>query len=258
MTAGESLGKGSLAESAQKEHFNWIAELYNAHYNDPFSKEYRERFFYKPMLSGLDLKGKLVLDAMCGAGEIVPFLQRLGAEVVGLDISEACVESFKEAWPGTRAVCGSILETEFKDGTFDAVLVTGGLHHLPPHAKQGISEIWRILKTGGYLCFMEPHSQSIFERCRQAWYRRDPYFEKNEAALNFSELRAYFTNYFEFVRMKYFGDVAYLLVWNSMIFRVPWWLKKCYARMVMALEFLLSPMQTQYTSLAVIGQWKKR
>ena len=52
------------SEQLQRQHYDRIAAAYEAHYSDACSREYRRRFIYDPMFSGIDLSKMRVLDAM--------------------------------------------------------------------------------------------------------------------------------------------------------------------------------------------------
>ncbi len=110
------------------------------------------------------------------------------ADVTGLDISLQQTENFKRRHKGAIVLCDSILDSGIADESFDVVAVVGGIHHMPPHVDESILEIHRILKPGGYFCFMEPHSESLAEIFRRAWYKRDSLFAENEAVINISKL----------------------------------------------------------------------
>src|SRR5918911_1874942 len=86
-------------ERQQQAHYDRIALQYEAHYSDPCSRLYRQRFIYKPMFDGLNLSGMKVLDAMCGSGQTSEYLLSHGAEVTGLDISSEVIDGFKRRWP---------------------------------------------------------------------------------------------------------------------------------------------------------------
>jgi hypothetical protein len=45
------------AEVTQKGHYNRIAAEYEAHYDDPSARHYRNRFIERPLLDGLDRSG---------------------------------------------------------------------------------------------------------------------------------------------------------------------------------------------------------
>lgn len=248
----------SEAERLQQEHYDKIADRYEAHYSDPCSLRYRQRFIYQPMFDGLNLSGMKVLDAMCGSGQTSEYLLSHGADVTGLDISSEVIDDFRQRWPSARAVCRSALDTGFENDSFDCVTVVGGLHHMHPFLNETVREMHRILKSGGYLCFMEPHSGSIPDLVRRVWYKHDKFFSDNEAAIDLARIEREFSSHFTFNRVKYMGSVAFLLVLNSMIFRIPLRLKPLYTPLLLALESVLSKLQGKKLSCFVIAQWQKR
>src|SRR5262245_4497675 len=140
------------AAQVQRAHYDEIAERYENHYGDFYSRQYRLRFINNPLFDGIDLRGKIVLEAMCGSGHTTEYLLSRGAQITGLDISAEEIASFHRYWPDCKGVCASILESGFPDDCFDCVAVVGGLHHLHPHVNGALHEIHRMLKPGGYLC----------------------------------------------------------------------------------------------------------
>jgi SAM-dependent methyltransferase len=247
------------AEGTQREHYNRIGAEYEAQYGDPDGLVYRDRFLYQPLLDGLDLEGREVLEALSGSGHATEYLlSQKHALVTGLDISDEAIASFKEHWPGSEAICASITESGLPAESFDCIVVIMGLHHLHPHLPEALREIHRLLRKGGTFCFTEPHQGSAFDRLRQLWYRHDSLFAENEESLDTDALKREFADLFEFKTEKHVGSVGYLLVLNSMIFRVPLWLKRLYSPAVMWLEKLLAPLHSKFFSLAVICQWEKK
>ena len=255
MTWQSQLG---ASERQQQEHYDNIAADYEAHYSDEWSLEYRRRFIYKPMFEGLDLSGMKVLDAMCGSGQTTRHLLGHGAAVTGLDISNEVVETFRARWTEAQAINRSLLDSGLPDNAFDCIVVVGGLHHIHPYVKQAMVEIHRVLKPGGYLCFFEPHSGSFPDIIRRIWYRFDRLFEDNEASIDIARLQKDFGDRFELKKAAYLGNIAFLLVLNSLVFRIPVRSKKYFAPALMKLEALISKLQTKLTSCFVVTQWKKR
>jgi SAM-dependent methyltransferase len=247
----------SAAEAAQRAHYNRIAARYEAHYDHPATRRYRERFIEAPLLDGLDLSGREVLEAMCGSGLTTPGLLARGARVTGLDISEACIESFRARWPQCRAVCASISNSGLASESFDAVVVVGGLHHLQPDIDPAIDEIHRLLRFGGAFCFVEPHTGSLPDWFRQGWYKRDSLFMRNEASVDVERLKARNAGRFEFTQELYSGSLGFLLVYNSMVFRIPLWLKDWYTSPVLRLESLIGRLQGKRSACLVIARWRK-
>lgn len=253
----EQLGLGA-AELLQRDHYDRIAADYEAHYGDAASLEYRRRFIYQPMFKGLDLQGMKVLDAMCGSGHTAEYLLSRGADITGIDISPEEIRRFRDRWPETQGICRSLLDTKLPADTFDCVAVVGGLHHLHPHLGAAIREIHRVLKPGGYFCFMEPHAGSFPDIVRRLWYRCDSLFSDNEAAIDINGLEDEFAAQFTFKRTSYQGNIAFLLVLNSLVFRIPLPLKPIYSPALMACEAVTGKLQTKSTACYAIAQWQKK
>jgi len=245
-------------EQAQREHYNRIAAAYEAHYDDPSSRLYRARFIEGPMLDGIDLAGRRVLEAMCVSGTSTAALLERKAKVTGLDISEACMEGFRRRWPDCEAVCASITDTGLPAASFDAAVVVGGLHHLQPNVEAGIDEIHRLLVPGGWLCFFEPHTGSLPDWFRRQWYKRDRRFARNEAAIDLESLKARYADRFDFVKEIYGGNLAFLLVYNSLVFWVPLRLKPLYTPALLRLEGWIGRLQGKRLACIVICQWRKK
>jgi len=247
------------AEVTQKQHYNRIAADYEAQYGDPDGVTYREEFLYRPMFAGLDLEGRNVLEALSGSGHATGYLIRdKKALVTALDISEEAIARFKRRWPDCQAICSPITSSWLPDESFDCIVVVMGLHHLHPQLSDAMREIHRLLRSGGVFCFAEPHQESAFSRLRAFWYRHDPLFADNEEPLEIEVLKRECESLFEFRMEKYVGNAAYLLVLNSMIFRMPLWLKKIYSPALMRLERALAGFQSRRFSLAVICQWDRK
>lgn len=250
--------KNVTTEALQKEQYERIAAGYDAHYNDANSVRYLREFVFEPMLAGLDVKGKRVLEAMCGGGQITGYLQELGAHVTGLDLSASQVANYRKRYPGCEVVCASALNTGISDNSYDVIVVIGGFHHLPPHEEEGIAELHRILKPGGYLSFMEPHRESVLDRLRRLWYSRDDLFAENEEAIDTTHLHQVFADKFEFKKEIFAGNTGHLLVYNSMIFRVPLWFKGLYSPFAIFTERILNRILGKTFSCYVVAQWEKK
>lgn len=260
MSVSSTLWQAELdvAERQQQRHYDNIAADYEAHYSDEWSSEYRRKFIYEPMFTGLNLKGLNVLDAMCGSGQTTHYLLAQGAKVTGLDISREVIEKFQARWTNTKAVNRSLLDSGLPDNAFDCVVVVGGLHHVHPHLKRAVTELHRVLKPGGHLCFMEPHSGSLPDLVRRIWYRFDRFFSDNEASIDVERLQRDFLSHFKLKRAQHLGNVAFLLVLNSLIFRLSPRTKNVLAPTLLKLEPLINKLQTKLTSCFVVTQWQKR
>jgi ubiquinone/menaquinone biosynthesis C-methylase UbiE len=101
--------------------------------------------------------GEQVLDVGCGTGTLaLEAARRVGTtgSVLGIDpgaeqIARARAKAARRHLPIEFQV-GVIEQLAFPDQTFDVVLSTLMMHHLPaPLKRQGIAEIARVLKPGG-------------------------------------------------------------------------------------------------------------
>jgi SAM-dependent methyltransferase len=245
------------SELLQKRHYDKIAAQYESHYSDKCSQQYRVKFIYGPMLEGINLAGMSVLEGMCGSGQTTAYLLSKGARVTGLDISREEIASFRRNWPECHAIAVSIMDSGLEPDSFDCVVVVGGLHHLHPRLNEAVSEIHRILKPGGYFCFAEPHSRALPDLLRRRWYKHDALFAANEQAIDLDKLKDQFSARFKFKREMYLGNIGYLLVLNSMVFRIPLRLKPVYTPILMPLEFVINKIQGKLFSCFVVTQWQK-
>src|SRR4029077_10245440 len=123
----------------------------------------------------------------------------------------------------------SILGSGLSAESLDVVVVVGGFHHVQPRVQEAIDEIWKRARPGGFLCFAEPHQQSIPDMIRRRWYKLDRLFEREERSIDVRELEERNKNRFEFLGKRYGGNLAYLLVLNSLVFRIPISWKRYYA-----------------------------
>jgi SAM-dependent methyltransferase/uncharacterized protein YbaR (Trm112 family) len=95
--------------------------------------------------------GKLGLDAGCGFGRHLHWATRYGAEMVGLDLSEAVLAASRNnRSPRTHVVQGDIYRPPFAPGTFDLVYSIGVLHHLPD-PEGAFRSLVPYVKPGGAL-----------------------------------------------------------------------------------------------------------
>lgn len=93
--------------------------------------------------------GKVGLDGGCGFGRSLFYAARFGAEMIGLDLSEA-IEAAREntgQLPKVHLVQGDIFHPPVKRQSLDFVYSIGVLHHLPD-PKGGFLSLSRLLKPG--------------------------------------------------------------------------------------------------------------
>jgi SAM-dependent methyltransferase len=121
-----------------------------AKFNDIFA-EYEANFLSYIAPIGKDFfKGKLVLDAGCGAGRHSYFAAKYGAKVVAIDLSEKSVASTKDnlkEFKDVQVIQSDLCTFEYPE-KFDLVLSIGVIHHLPD-PQSGFNHLVSLVKPGG-------------------------------------------------------------------------------------------------------------
>lgn len=240
---------------AQRQRYNQEANEHFQHKQDDWTQLYRTTFVRK-FLGKIDLENKAVLDAMCASGIETGYLLDRGATVVGLDISENNASLYEKKWQ-RKCTAGSIHNTGFEDGTFDVVYVYGGLHHIIPLLDQAIKEIHRILKPGGMFVFVEPNKDTWLNLVRMVWYKLSSRFEDDESALSYQGDLAKYREYgFSEQSVDYGGNVAYLLIAQSSVLKIPHAIKEKISKLLFAIERAITWIPG-VPKLFFVGIWKK-
>jgi ubiquinone/menaquinone biosynthesis C-methylase UbiE len=113
------------------------------------------------------VNGKSVLDYGCGRGRSSLDLLSRGANVLGIDISPVYISEANQAakqkgFPDNQYSFREMdaHRLKIRNNTFDMVLGEGILHHL--NISTALTEIHRVLKTGGRLIMIEPLGDNPF------------------------------------------------------------------------------------------------
>jgi SAM-dependent methyltransferase len=117
-------------------------------------QEPRQRALYRTAFEALSLdSGTCLLDVGCGSGLALREAADRGADVTGLDASEALVDIARRRLPGIEVLVGELEDLPFADGAFD--LVTGfnafGYAARPVLA---LREAARVVRVGGCVLMM--------------------------------------------------------------------------------------------------------
>jgi SAM-dependent methyltransferase len=103
------------------------------------------------------IKGKLVLDAGAGTGQLTCSMARLGCEIVGVDLSPSVVRGWRlrdrfagSAKTRVHIVQGNLMKPPFRKGIFDGIMSQGVLHHTPS-TRQAFRAVANLVKEGGTL-----------------------------------------------------------------------------------------------------------
>jgi SAM-dependent methyltransferase len=94
-----------------------------------------------------------VLDAGCGTGSMLDWLRRYpGAAAVGVDVSRDALRFCRRS-DHRELTQTSVMDLPFPDATFDLIVCTDVLQHLPEPRGDGaaLTELFRVLRPAGYL-----------------------------------------------------------------------------------------------------------
>ena len=108
-----------------------------------------------------DATNREVLDAGCGTGGSIPFLERYG-RVTAFDFYPPAAEMSLHRRKGRISVA-SIAAIPFADGSFDLVTAFDVICQLPsPQDEASMQELARVLKPGGLLLVRVPAFQWLY------------------------------------------------------------------------------------------------
>lgn len=115
--------------------------------------DFRENFWnYLYPATPESFRGKLGLDAGCGFGRHIYHAAACGAEMVGVDLSQAIDATHQNTkqFSNVHLVQADIYALPFAPGSFDFAYSIGVLHHLPDPPR-GVRALAAVLKPNGSL-----------------------------------------------------------------------------------------------------------
>ena len=125
-------------------------------YHDLFHNEMNEKEYDRKLLDSFAArfnKDSLICDAGCGpSGHIGRYLFEKGIKVIGVDISEKCVELARINNPEMKFECADISSMPFDENTFDGLISYYSIINTPKiYVNRIFSEFRRVLKPDGFL-----------------------------------------------------------------------------------------------------------
>lgn len=118
------------------------------------------------------VEGDRVLDLGCGPGSLWPHWSTLPPlrQLVGVDLSPGMIDEARRRFPEGDFRVGRAHALPFPDGSFDVVVASAVLHHIPPdHLPGVVAEVERVLDEHGTLVGRDPASGHSFGR-EPGWF----------------------------------------------------------------------------------------
>jgi len=138
--------------SLTRQAYNLVAQKYH----DLFYDEMNEKEYDRKLLDSFAIrfnKNSLICDAGCGpSGHIGRYLFDKGLKVIGVDISEKCVELARLNNLQMKFECADISNMPFDNNSFDGLISYYSIINTPKiYINRIFTGFRRVLKTDGYL-----------------------------------------------------------------------------------------------------------
>lgn len=165
MTAIDSGGLEAFYEEQSTRFDIWNTPRRGAYF-------FKEALRYDRLTEFIPKGAQRVLDLGCGDGYLSVMLAERGHRVTALDLSQNRLDKFTDRARrlGIKQVRASATDTGLEAGSFDAIVSSEVLEHLPdPRAM--LSEAHRLLAAGGLLALCVPNEERILRiscpHCRE-------------------------------------------------------------------------------------------
>ncbi|MEV2244589.1 class I SAM-dependent methyltransferase [Streptomyces sp. NPDC049970] len=115
--------------------------------------------------------GGPVADVGCGTGRVTGYLNTLGVDVFGVDLSPGMLAVARRDHPGLRFEEGSMLGLDLPDGELGGLLAWYSTIHVPDgQLPQALAEFVRVLAPGGHVLLGFQAGDGVL-RLAEAWGR---------------------------------------------------------------------------------------
>jgi ubiquinone/menaquinone biosynthesis C-methylase UbiE len=148
---------------------------YEAYYSTKYKRaDVLEKRLLKKLLDQFNDIERL-LEVGCGTGHFTRWMESLGLECYGLDMSSLMLKEARKLWVGGRLSQGESSHLPFRAKSFDVVAYVACLEYMPDVAAV-FAEASRVARKGIIIGLMNKWSPPTIRRILQARMGRNPYY----------------------------------------------------------------------------------
>lgn len=199
-----SIGKGIAEINSQVDFYDIFWDVWHEKNRGFFSFFYhfdeksRLKFIKKAIKKYLpNLKGKKAFDLGCGRGRIAFYLNKIGMQTTGIDLSEKTIKELQNKSKNINFYYGDIFSFDFtKLNHFDLVISSEVMEHIQIDKRnEYVRIIDKLLKKNGLLIITTPNMK---EMMRLGWEAEQPL----DFWMTSEELKVYFKEKFEIIEFQ--------------------------------------------------------
>lgn len=132
------------------------------------------------------IKNKLILDLGCWSGQYTSLATKYAKKVYGIDPNRFALNFAKKQTPKAEFKVGSALAIPYPNNTFDTVVFSEVLEHIPPNTEnKAFAEIYRVLKPKGTLILTTPRNHLLSILLDPAYFLIGHRHYSKDAIINF-------------------------------------------------------------------------
>jgi ubiquinone/menaquinone biosynthesis C-methylase UbiE len=132
-----------------------------ATYDQPNPMVEAEEELVHSLLAAKLRPGNIVLDAACGTGRHLAWLEGVDCRAIGVDLTKPMLQRASVAAPSARLLQCDLRALALGSGSVDAVICSLALCHVPDLVS-ALRELARVLKPGGTLVVSDPHGRAAY------------------------------------------------------------------------------------------------
>jgi ubiquinone/menaquinone biosynthesis C-methylase UbiE len=134
-----------------RKSFNLAAEKYYELFKDEMRQKKYDRVLLDEFARNFD-SDSIIFDVGCGPGHITSYLADKGLNILGIDISERCIEIARREHPKLRFRVMDMAKLDIADESIDGIVSFYSIIHTPKRFVHRLfHEFSRVLKEGGVI-----------------------------------------------------------------------------------------------------------